>query len=103
MVSYIRRGALFLPVLASIPVAVPFALPALTQGERGSPFQAVQLMMKANITDLAPVLKTTSNALQVTLTERGYQVASSNDTLEAIAAASHVSLMKVLVAAISMR
>jgi hypothetical protein len=96
MMGYVRRRALLAPLVATIIAAAVFAVPALTQGERGSPFKAVQLMTQTPLKDLAPVLKQSPEALQATLKQRGYAMASSSDTLASVAAASGVPAMKLL-------
>jgi len=96
MLGYVRRGALLAPSLATLVVSLVFVLPALTHGERGSPFKAVQLLTRTSIASLAPVLKTTPDALQASLVQRGYKVVSSNDTLDSVAASSGVPAMKLL-------
>ncbi len=53
-------------------------------------------MTKTSIMNLAPVLKTTPDALQASLVERGYKVVSSNDSLDTVAASSGVPAIKLL-------
>ncbi|MFT4097488.1 MAG: DUF4405 domain-containing protein [Rhodoblastus sp.] len=86
LVIYVRRGALWLPIIASIAVAVPFAWPALTGKQQGgSPAIPMRLMMKAPIADLAPLLKMTPDGLQAALADEGYRAASTQDSIEKIA------------------
>jgi hypothetical protein len=97
LVGYARRGALWLPLAASLVAAVAFALPAIGGGERGgSPVRAVAALTHAPLEDLAPILKTTSDALQAKLKQRGYTVASAKDTLETVAAASGAPAARIL-------
>ena len=97
MLGYVRRGTLLAPAVATLVVSLAFVLPALSYGERGSPFRAVQLLTTTSIVNLAPVLKTTPDALQASLVQRGYKVVSSNDTLDTVAASSGVPAIKLLV------
>ncbi len=103
MMGYVRRRALLIPLAATLIAAAAFAIPSLTQAERGSPFKAVQLMIKTPLKDLAPVLKTSPDALQAALQQRGYKIASSNDTLDSVAASSGVPAMKLLLDVIPVR
>jgi hypothetical protein len=96
MLGYVRRRALLRPLAATLLLAAAFAIPAMSGGERGSPRQAVQFMTQTRLADLAPVLKTTPNALQASLVQRGYKVTSLDETLAAVAAASGAPVMKVL-------
>ena len=97
MLGYVRRGTLLAPAVATLVVSLVFVLPALSHGERGSPFRAVQLLTTTSILNLAPVLKTTPDALKASLVQRGYKVVSSNDTLDTVAASSGVPAIKLLV------
>jgi hypothetical protein len=100
LVSYARRGTLLLPLAATIAVAVPFAAPALLRGSGGQgspPARAMRLLTQTPLITLAPVLKTTPDALQAELTRRGYKVASLSETLETVAAASGVPATKLIV------
>lgn len=92
VVGYIRRRLLLVPLGLSLALAVAFAVPALQEGERVSPpMRAITLMTHAPLTDLAPLLKTTPDALTTELKRRGLQVDSSSDTLDAIATSSKTS------------
>jgi hypothetical protein len=103
MTGYIRRGTLAVPLAASLAAAAVFAVPALMQGERGSPFKAVQLMTQTPLKELAPVLKTSPDALQAALRSHGYTVASANDTLASVASSAGVPAMKLLMEAMPPR
>ena len=48
-------------------------------------------MTQAPLTDLAPVLRTTPEALQAELRRRGYVAQSPGDSLDSVASAAHVS------------
>ncbi|WP_193179350.1 DUF4405 domain-containing protein [Nisaea sediminum] len=86
--AYVRRGALTIPLALSVAVAVPFAVPALTgNASGGNPaFKAVSLLTEAPLSDLAPVLKTTPQALRARLESDGFKAASDGATLSQIAA-----------------
>ena len=63
----------------------------------------MQLLTQTPIKDLAPVLKTTPDALQANLLQRGYKIASANDTLSMTASSAGVPPMKVLLEVIPPR
>jgi hypothetical protein len=87
--SYFKRKTMWVPLIASLVVAVPFAVNGLSGSRGGNPaFRTVALMTQARITDLAPVLKTTPDALVSKLKQGGYAVASADETLSAVAAKS---------------
>lgn len=86
IVSYARRGWLVVPLVLSLLVAIPFAWPALSgTREGGSPSLPMRIMTKASLADLAPVLKTTPDALQAALAAKGWKAASPQDLIEKIA------------------
>lgn len=99
ILGYIRRKTLALPLIASLLVAIPFAAAGLTGGQGGNPaFRAIPLLTQAPLADLAPVLKTTPDALVASLEERGYNVASSEQTLETVAQGSDTPARELLFA-----
>jgi len=55
-------------------------------------------LTQAPLADLAPVLKTTPEALVAALEQRGYDVASTGQTLEAVAAGSDTTALELLFA-----
>ncbi|MBV6305131.1 hypothetical protein KVP10_09550 [Candidimonas humi] len=87
LVAYARRKTLVIPIVFSIVVALPFAYSGATNSRRGGnpAFQAAALMTQARVADLAPVLKTTPDALIASLKNKGYQAESADQTLAAIA------------------
>ena len=90
LVGYARRGTLLPVMAASLLAAAPFAASALMGGgTEGRPSaRIVRLMTQARLVDLAPVLKTTPDAVLAVLRQRGVVVRSAEDTLEAVASAS---------------
>lgn len=99
LMGYVRRHALLLPVAATVLAAVLFAIPGMSgQAGMSPPMRAMRSMTQARLVDLAPVLQTTPDALQARLQQRGYKVASANDTLDAVAASSGVAANQVLFA-----
>ncbi len=98
IVIYARRGALLWPTLASVVIAVPFVWHALSGNPLGgSPGAATRFMLRAPISDLAPVLKMTPDALQAALAAKGYKAASTQDSIEKIAGEeARVALFAVL-------
>ncbi len=99
LVAYAKRGTLVLPLAAALIIAVPFAIGGLSGGKGGNPgFRTMALMTSAPLTDLAPVLKITPDALVAALKARGYRAQSADQTLDAIAAASGEPAQEVLFA-----
>jgi len=100
LVGYARRGTLLIPVALSLVAAVPFAASGLSGGGRGGnpAFRMVALMTKARVSDLAPMLKMTPDALFAALRQRGCAVQSTNETLDAIARASGKNAVELLLA-----
>jgi hypothetical protein len=97
LIGYVRRGTLLLPVAAALVAAIAFAVPAMTGAEGGDPrTQVLRLLTGSSLADLAPLLKTTPDALAATLRLRGYKVGSPSDTLEGVAAASGASPRELL-------
>lgn len=89
LVGYAKRKTLLVPLVASLLVAVPFAVSGPMGGRGGNPaFRTIPLLTQARLSDLAPVLKTTPEALLAALKQRGYKVTSTEDTLDAVADAS---------------
>jgi hypothetical protein len=91
LVVYARRGTLIVPLAACVVVAVPFAYNSLTsEGRRGGNpgFQAISLLTQAPLSDLAPLLHQTPDALIETLKQKGYQAGSTGETLASVAAAA---------------
>ncbi len=101
LVAYARRGTLLLPVAAALLLAGAFAVPGRDDdgpgGHDGRPGgRAVQLMIEAPLSDLAPVLKTTPDALAASLRQRGYTVNSPADSLHAVASTAGVPAAEIL-------
>jgi hypothetical protein len=90
LLAYAKRGTLVVSLVASVLVAVPFAVSGTSGGGRGGnpAFRVTALMTQARIADLAPVLKITPDALISTLQQRGYQAQSADQTLDEVASAS---------------
>lgn len=89
LVGYARRRTLFVPIALTVLAALPFVYTGLTATRAGQPaFRVVRLMTQSPLTALAPVLKTTPDALQADLRRRGFTVASADDRLDKITAGS---------------
>lgn len=99
LVGYVRRGMLVIPAVATLVVAGLFALPSLSIGGSGGepPFRAMDVMTRARLADLAPVLDTTPDGLLAHLRAQGYAVSSTAQSLVTIAAASGVPAQRLLV------
>lgn len=89
LTAYAKRGALWWALGASAAAALLFAVPAFTAGGGGGnpAVRAMAVMTAAPLADLAPVLKTTPEAILADLKQRGYAPASADETLDAVAAA----------------
>ncbi|MEF2070720.1 DUF4405 domain-containing protein [Consotaella aegiceratis] len=99
LVGYAKKKTLYIPLILSLVVAAPFALANMSNSRGGNPaFQAIPLMTQARLADLAPVLKTTPDALVANLEQRGYAVASTDETLASVANASGASANELLFA-----
>ena len=104
LVGYARRHTLIAAVVASLMVAMPFAAFGSRDGRGRNPgFKVMSLMTQARISDLAPVLKTNPGALVEDLRRRGYKVASTGETLDAVAAASGAPAPELLFAVMPAR
>lgn len=99
--SYFRKWPVALALVLAVALAVPFALGEGGRGPEGNPtFRLMPLVAQAPISALAPVLKTTPDALAQTLRAKGYQVASATQSLTDVAKASHAEFPAVLRAAL---
>lgn len=103
LLAYAKRGTLVVPLIASLLVAVPFAVSGTSGGGRGGnpAFRATAFMTQARIADLAPVLKTMPDALLTTLKQQGYRAQSAGQTLHEVASASGTQGSEALFAVIS--
>ncbi len=84
--SYLKRGWLVWPLGVSLVAALAFAVPAMTaSGSGGNPTtMAIEALTTARLADLAPVLKTTPDALVARLKAAG--IAATADQTPADAA-----------------
>jgi hypothetical protein len=104
LLGYATRGTLLVPLGASLLVALPFAVAGLTGNSGGNPaFRTIPLMTQARLSDLAPVLKTTPDALLDALKQRGYKASSTDERLDAVAAASGAPASELLFAVMPAR
>ena len=86
MVGYINRKTLFVPLLLSVLIAIPFAVSSTGGKQGGNPaFAAVQLVTKAPLADSAALFNNTPDELVARLRQRGFAVTSSGDSLNQIA------------------
>jgi hypothetical protein len=89
LLNYAKRRTLIIPLVASLAIAVPFAVTGMTESHGGNPgFRTMSLLTQARLSDLAPILHTTPDALLAALKQHGYPAQSADETLDAIAAAS---------------
>ena len=103
LMNYLKRGTLLIPVFVCILVAVPFAWSAMSGGQRSAPpgVAAIGLMTQARLADLAPVFKSTPEALLAGLKQKGFEVQSADQTLDAVARASGKSTNETLSAVLA--
>lgn len=99
LLAYARNGTLVLALAICALISAPFAVGGLTgSGEGGNPaMRTMRLMTLTPLDDLAPVLKTTPEALRATLAAHGHPVGAGDDTLAAIATSSGSSATDLLV------
>jgi hypothetical protein len=106
LLGYARRRTLLLPLAASLLVALPFAVSGMmAAGNRGGnpAFRVLPLLTQARLSELAPVLKTTPDALLANLKQRGHKADSTDATLSTVAAASGVPASELLIALLPAR
>lgn len=99
LAAYAKRRTLILPMLACFAIAVPFAVAGLGTSGGGNPAsRAVAVMTNAPLADIAPLLKTTPDALLATLRAKGIATADATPsaTLTMLADAADESVMAVL-------
>jgi len=103
LLGYVRRKTIWVPLAASVLIAVPFAVIGMTAGQGGNPaFRAVGLLTQAPLAELAPVLHRTPDALIADLGARGYD-ASAEASLESLSAASGTPANELLFALLPAR
>jgi hypothetical protein len=103
IVGYATRGGLLWPVVISLVLAVPFAAAALGEGGRGEGnpfFRMSALVTSAPLAQIAPVFKTSPDALIASLKGKGFKVDSADQSIDAIAKASGKPANEVLFAAV---
>lgn len=104
LLNYARNGTLALPLIASLIIAVPFAVSGLSGAGGGNPaFRVASVMTQATLSDLAPVLKTSPDALVARLKVKGFPASSTDQTLQAIAAAAGKPATEALLSVIPAR
>ncbi len=97
IVVYFHKKTLVLPLVLSLLVAVPFAVPALTSASQGNPARiALRLLETTPLEDLAPILKKDPAEITSDLREMGYVVSSSKESLRKVATVSDVDTRHVL-------
>jgi hypothetical protein len=90
LVNYAKRGTLLIPLLLCLVVAVPFAMNSMKGNNRGNAGLrgAIPLLTQAHLSDLAPILKTTPDALLAKLKQRGFKADAADQTIDTIASAA---------------
>lgn len=99
--NYFKRPAMKVALAASFVAAAAFVVPTLTAtgpSRDGPPeFAAVRAMQNAPISSVAPVFGQDGDGLAEHLRQRGYTVASTDVSLNAVAEASGKSPREILV------
>lgn len=89
MLGYLRKPALALSLVITLVLAAPFALQAASGSADGPPqFALSHTLMGANAADLAPLLKTSPDALLGHLKAAGFTAAADGHPLTEIASKS---------------
>jgi hypothetical protein len=98
LVAYATRRTLYIPLALSVVAAVPFAVLAAKGGGRaGSPAsRTVTLMTETSLIDLAPVFRSTPEALLRHLQQRGYKASSTGQSPSTIGTASAAPASEIL-------
>lgn len=97
LIGYARRRTLVWPLLISVFAALAFAAQGMNAAPRGgSPFRAVQALTRAPLTQLAPIVGTTPEALLSKLRGMGVAVDSPASTFDQVAIAAHRSPAELL-------
>lgn len=97
--TYVKRKTLWIPLALSILVAIPFAIgnTQAVSGRGGNPaFRAVRLMTQAPISQVAPLLHTSPEALVAHLNDQGFKASSTEDSLGAIAETAGIEPLEML-------
>ncbi|ADZ71228.1 DUF4405 domain-containing protein [Polymorphum gilvum] len=89
-VSYFKRPPMAIALAASLAASVAFVVPLLGgEAPAGNPMVALAgAVQKSSVATVAPVFGKTPETLTAVLEQNGYRVASPNDSLAAVAAAS---------------
>ncbi len=89
IVNYLRKGWLILPLGLSLAAGIAFAVPSLTSGSAGGNPQMAMFgaIAGARIVDVAPVLKTTPEALIARLKAAGVPASAEQSMAQAATAA----------------
>lgn len=95
-VNYTRQGILFMALALSLVVALPFASSGMKSTGGNPAPKVMRLLMQAPLSDVAPVLKMTSEGLMLQLKDRGYVLDSSADSLDKVAKTANKEPMALL-------
>lgn len=89
VLNYLRRGWLVVPLAVSLVAGIAFAVPSLTGGSGGgNPQMALyRAVAEARIVDVAPILKTTPDALIARLKADGVTATAEQSLSQAATAA----------------
>jgi hypothetical protein len=89
MLGYIRRGALKYPLIAALTASSAFAYAGLTAPSKTDPNRQLTAMFaRAHLTEIAPLLHVDAEEIARKLRNRGFEVASTGQSLTEIAKAS---------------
>ena len=105
-ITYFKRPPMMIALAASLAGALAFAIPAMTSTESrgGNPmFALAQAIEASSVSEAAPIFGHTSETLTASLTEAGYKVASADQTLTEVAAASGKTGRDIVAAVVSLK
>ena len=98
--GYIKRKTLWIPLVLSVAIAVPFAWPSSQAGgaRGGNPaFRIVGALSQSSLAQLAPAFRTTPEALLAKLRAEGFKVESPDASVSQIAGDAGKDALAVLV------
>ena len=99
LMGYIKRKTLFIPLVLSLVVALPFVVANFSTRSAGNPAVAVvQLVAKAPLSDSAALFKATPDELVARMRQHGWAVESTSASLNQVAQAAHMPPVQMIAA-----
>jgi hypothetical protein len=96
LIGYLRRKQLLWPLVLCIVVSIPFAWQNMGRTGENPSFRMARMLTTTPLASLAPVLKTTPEALVDRVKQHGYETATAESTLDALTAGSGTPATRVL-------